>query len=88
MLARLFMSMGINLPGDEVAYGFMVVMLVLGIALSTIVALVLGVVAALQRRRRRLFAVLGVSCSLLAFAVVYIGWDIQELALGLAVFIR
>ncbi len=66
--------MGINSPGDEVAYGFGVVMLVLGIALSEIVAPVLGIVGTLQRRRRRSLAVLGIACSLLAFAAVYIWW--------------
>ena len=74
LLARLFMSMEINPPGDEVAYGFMVVMLVLAIALSATVALVLGIVGVFQRQHRRLFAVLGIACSLLAFAIVYFGW--------------
>jgi hypothetical protein len=74
LLLLLLTLMNIDPPGDEVAYGFMVFMLVLAIALSEIVALVLGVVGVLQRRRKRSFAVLGIACSVLAFAVVYIGW--------------
>ena len=69
--------MNINPPGDELGYGFIVFIVVLGLALSTNVALVLGIAGTLQRRRRRSFAVLGIACSLLAFAVVYIGWFTQ-----------
>lgn len=67
-------SHGHKSSGDEVAYGFGVVMLVLGIALSEIVAPGLGKVGTLQRQRRRSFAVLGIACSMLAFAAVYIWW--------------
>jgi hypothetical protein len=78
LLALLFMSIGIDPPGDEVAYGFMVVMLVLGITLSEVVALVLGIVGVFQRRRRRLSAVLGIACSLLTLIVVFcIVWFTQ-----------
>ena len=74
LLALLFMSIGINPPGDEVAYGFMVAMLVLGIAFSEVVALMLGIAGALQRRRGKSYAVLGIACSLLTFTVVCTGW--------------
>jgi hypothetical protein len=77
LLARLLILMDFNPPGDEVAYGFIVVMLVLALVLSEIVALMLGVAGVLQRRRRRYFALFGIACSLLTFAAVYIGWFAQ-----------
>jgi hypothetical protein len=71
LLTRLLILININPPGDEATQGFVVV------------ALVLGIAGALQRRRRKLFAVPGIVCSLHTFAVVYVGWHLDEIVLGL-----
>ncbi len=58
-------------PGDPVAHGFWLLVLALLTGLSALVALGLGTAGALQRRRkRRLFAFLGIACSTLVFAVL------------------
>ena len=57
-------------PGDPVAHGFWLLVLALLTALSALVALGLGIVGALQRRRKRLLAFLGIACSTLVFAAL------------------
>ncbi len=59
-----------NPPGDPVAHGFWLLVLVLLTVLSALVAMGLGIVGALQRRRKRLFAFLGIACSTLVFAAL------------------
>nr|MDP9457807.1 hypothetical protein [Actinomycetota bacterium] len=59
---------------------------ILGSLLVTVVALVLGVVGLLQRRRRRLFALLGTAVSAVVLLVASYGflWDlVVEAARGL-----
>ena len=80
LLAGLFLgglvSLGLILryvkpPGDPVAHGFWLLVLTLLTVLSALVALGLGTAGALQRRRkRRLFAFLGIACGTLVFAVL------------------
>jgi len=57
-------------PGDEVAYGFGLLMSGFLIEAVGIVALGLGVAGTLQRRRKRSFASLGVACSALVLVVI------------------
>jgi hypothetical protein len=60
----------VNPPGDPVAHGFWLLVLALLTVLSALVALGLGTAGALQRRRKRLFAFLGIVCSILVFAAL------------------
>jgi succinate dehydrogenase hydrophobic anchor subunit len=53
-------------------WGVLTFMLVLTIALSEIAALVLGIAGALQRRRKRLFAFLGIAICVLALTFGYV----------------
>ncbi len=53
-------------------WGVLTLMLVLMIALSEVTALVLGIAGALQRRRKRLFAFLGIASCLLVLVFGYI----------------
>jgi hypothetical protein len=55
---------------DTVAYGFWMLMLAVWTVLTEIVALGLGIAGVLQRRHKRLFAVLGVGCSILVLVVI------------------
>ncbi len=57
---------------------------ILGSLLLTVVALVLGVVGMLQRRRRRLFALLGGAISVVVLLVASYGflWDLVAEAAG------
>jgi hypothetical protein len=57
---------------------------ILGSLLITVVALVLGVVGVLQRRRRRLFALLGIAISVVVLLVASYGllWDLVAEAAG------
>ena len=57
---------------------------ILGSLLVTVVALVLGVVGMLQRRRRRLFALLGTAISAVVLLVASYGflWDLVAGAAG------
>ena len=57
-------------PGDPLAHGFWLLLLTLLTVLCALVALGLGIAGALQRRRKRLFAFLGIACSTLVFAVL------------------
>ena len=57
-----------NPPGDPVAHGFWLLALALLTVLSALVAFGLGTAGALQRRRKRLFAFLGIACSTLVVA--------------------
>ncbi len=66
---RLFLRY-VKLPGDPVAHGLWLLVLALLTVLSVLVALALGPAGALQRRRRRLFAFLGIACSILVFAAL------------------
>ena len=69
--ALVFMDANNDPPGaDETGYGFLVLVLVLGSLLCQVVALVLGVVGAFQRRRKRSYAFLGIACSVLAVATI------------------
>lgn len=59
-------------PGaDETGYGAGVILLVLMTLLAVVAALGLGIAGALQRRRKRLFAFRGISCSILALAAIF-----------------
>lgn len=59
-------------PGaDETGFGAAVILLVLMTLLSEIVALGLGIAGALQHRRKRLFAFLGIACSILVLVAVF-----------------
>lgn len=59
-------------PGaDETGLGAAVILLVLMTLLSEIIALGLGIAGALQRRRKRLFAFLGIVCSTLVLVAVF-----------------
>ncbi len=60
----------VNPPGDPLAHGFWLLVLVVLTVLSGLVALGLGAAGALQRRRKRLFAFLGIACSILVFAIL------------------
>ncbi len=60
----------VNPPGDPVAHGFWLLVLALLTVLSAIVALGFGTAGALQRRRKRLFAFLGIACSISVFAAL------------------
>jgi hypothetical protein len=53
-------------------WGVLTFMLVLTITLSEITALVLGIAGALQRRRKRLFAFLGVATSVVVLVFAYV----------------
>jgi hypothetical protein len=55
---------------DEVGYAFGMFVLVALTSLSELAALGLGIGGALQRHRKRLFAFLGVACSVLVLAVI------------------
>ncbi len=57
-------------PGDPVAHGFWLLLLTLLTVLCALVALGLGAAGALQRRRKKLFAFLGIVCSILVFAIL------------------
>ena len=57
-------------PGDPVAHGFWLLLLTLLTVLCALVALGLGAAGALQRRRKRLFAFLGIVCSIVVFAIL------------------
>lgn len=71
VLLILFLS-SIAPPGaDETGFGAAVILVVLMTLLSEIVALGLGVAGALQRRRKRLFAFLGITCSILVLVAVF-----------------
>ena len=87
LVALVFMAANNDPPGaDETGYGFLVLFLVLGTLLCQVVALVLGVAGALQRRRKRLYAFLGIACSVLAVAAI-LSWagpvNLARLAAGL-----
>lgn len=59
-------------PGaDETGFGAAVILLVLVTLLFEVVALGLGIAGALQRRRKRLFAFLGIVCSILVLSAVF-----------------
>ena len=60
----------VNPPGDPLAHGFWLLVLVVLTFLCALVALGLGTAGALQRRRKRLFAFLGIACSILIFAAL------------------
>ena len=71
LVALVFMAAIKDPPGaDETGYGFLVLFLVLGTLLCQVVAMVLGVAGALQRRRERSYAFLGIACSVLAVATI------------------
>ena len=65
---------------DTVAYGFWALMLAVWTALTEIVALGLGIAGVLQRRHRRLFAFLGVGCSILVLALIFSQIGLANLA--------
>jgi hypothetical protein len=55
---------------DETAFGAAVILLVLITLVSEVVALGLGIAGMLQRQRRRLYAFLGIVCSISVLAAV------------------
>ena len=57
-------------PGDEVAYGFGLIAMTFVLVLAEVLALGLGVAGALQRRRKRSFAIFGVACSALVLTLL------------------
>lgn len=63
-------------PGDEVAYGFGLIAMTFMLVLAEVLALGLGVAGALQRRRKRSFALLGVACSALVLALMVAQIDV------------
>jgi succinate dehydrogenase hydrophobic anchor subunit len=60
----------VNPPGDPLAHGFWLLSLTLLSVLCALVALGLGIAGTLQRRRRRLFAFLGIAGSILVFVAL------------------
>ncbi len=72
---------------DTVAYGFGMFVLVGLTTLSEIAALGLGIAGALQRHRKRLFAFLGVACSVLVLAVIHSQVGLVDLASLIAAFL-
>ncbi len=71
-------------PGaDQTGYGFAMLMLVLLTTLSEIGALGLGIAGAIQRRRRRTFALVGVACSILVLAAIHAQVGLDRLAFGI-----
>jgi hypothetical protein len=74
-------------PGaDEVGYAFGMFVLAVLTVLSEIVALGLGIAGALQRHHRRMFAFLGVACSVLVLAVINSQAGLVDLAKFFAAF--
>jgi hypothetical protein len=71
MYALIQLAVSAQPPGaDTVGYAFQMLMLTVFAALFELAALGLGIAGAFQRRRKRLFATLGVACSMLV--LVYI----------------
>src|SRR5215203_2258243 len=71
-------------PGtDQTGYGLGMLMLVLLTTLSEIVALGLGIAGALQRHRKRTFALVGVACNVLVLAVIHAYVGLERLAFGI-----
>ena len=69
--ALVFRAANNDPPGaDETGYAYLALFLLLGTLLCQVVALVLGVAGALQRRRKRSYAFLGIACSVLAVAAI------------------
>ena len=56
---------------DTAAYGFGLFVLTLATAMCEVVALAVGLAGALQRRRKRMLALLGVACSVLFLVVIH-----------------
>jgi ABC-type transport system involved in multi-copper enzyme maturation permease subunit len=72
LVALILLLSGMAPPGaDETGFGFGIIMLVLMTLLSEIVALGLGIAGALQRRRKRLFALFGIVCSVLVLVALF-----------------
>ncbi len=73
-------------PGaDTVGYAFGMFVITVLTVLSEIAAFGLGIAGALQRRRKRLFGILGVACSVLVLAVInaQVGYvDLAKLIAG------
>jgi hypothetical protein len=68
-------------PGaDTEAYGFWMLMLALWTVLFGIAALGLGLAGVLQRNRERVFAFVGVACSLLVLAAIHSQVGLVDLA--------
>jgi hypothetical protein len=59
------------LPDDGAGYAIMGFFLTSTILLSELLALGLGVAGVTQRERKKLFAILGIACSVLVFALAY-----------------
>ncbi len=72
LVALILLLSGMAPPGaDETGFGFGIIMLVMMTLLSEIVALGLGIAGVLQRRRKRLFASLGIACSVLFMVALF-----------------
>jgi hypothetical protein len=72
-------------PGaDETGYAFGMFALLLLTILSELVALGLGVAGVFQRQRKRLFALLGVACSIFVLALINTQVELVDLASGIA----
>ena len=56
---------------DAAAYGFGLFVLTLATAMCEVVALAMGLAGALQRRRKRTLALLGVACGVLFLVVIH-----------------
>lgn len=61
-----------DLAPDAPGLGLLVIILALTIALSEIMALVLGIAGVLQRRRKRLFAFAGIAASVMVLVFAYV----------------
>jgi hypothetical protein len=74
-------------PGaDEVGCAFGMAALAVLTVLSELVALGLGIAGALQRHRRKMFAFLGVACSVLVLAMINSQVGLVDLAKFIAAF--
>lgn len=62
-LSVLFSNLILSI-GNEAGFGFMVLMIGSLLILLELLALGLGIAGALQRQRKRLFAFLGIACSI------------------------
>jgi len=75
-----------TLPPDAEETGLAAGIFVVGstIMLSELAALGLGIAGAMQRRRKKLFALLGVACSVIVLAVINSQVGLVDLASGVA----
>ncbi len=61
-----------DLTYDGAAVGFFLAFWLLTLLLLNVIALGFGIAGVLQRRRKRLYAILGIACSVLVLGIAYI----------------